>query len=77
MKATMLINNDRTVPMSLRIVSVTDEPHEGRQVLIKPASIYLAELELPEGTVPYLKIWENGAAFLSYAQATVFDQEKE
>lgn len=59
------IMNDRTVQMRLRIVGMNDKPWEGNSYLIQPAELKIVEIELPEGTFPYLKIWETGQAFLS------------
>jgi hypothetical protein len=61
------VMNDRKIPMNLRVRGQSDEPWSGSYFLIEPASLKEVELEMPEGAVPFLKIWENNTAFLTYS----------
>jgi hypothetical protein len=66
MKTKVVINNDRVIPMNLRVVDSTALAWQGEYYLIAPAQAQVIELDMPEGCSPYLKIWENNTAFLTY-----------
>lgn len=65
MKHKLMINNDRKIPMRIRVVDTSDVSWEGRWFTIEPANIRSFTLDLPEGQMPYLKVWEDNVAFLS------------
>ena len=65
-KMKIVINNDRKIPMHLRVFGVNDSTGDGKLHILKECEIKAIKIEIPEGCCPYIKIWENGDAFLSY-----------
>lgn len=61
------------MPMSLQIQDL-DQPYswEHRQEKIEPSFMKIIEINIPEGTIPYFKVWENNTAFLSYINPETF-----
>ncbi len=62
MKTKICIFNDLQKTMILQI----QELSEHRYQTIRQANAAMIEYDLPEGTVPYFKVWATGQAFLSY-----------
>ena len=61
--------NDRKIPMRVKIhdLGFNAATFEGeRYALIPPARGQYIEIDLPIGTVPYHKIWENNTAYISF-----------
>lgn len=74
MKTSIVIFNDRKVPMNLQIQDVEtikEENHEQRFVQLKPLEMRRFDLDLPEGTIPFFKVWETGQALLSYVDSDI------
>jgi hypothetical protein len=59
----VMIMNDRKSPMLLKVQDVVTA--EVELVSIGEAQAKVVELNLPENSIPYFKIWENNVAFLS------------
>lgn len=68
MKTKIAIFNDRTTPMTLRVLdqNTLNSDDMGTWHSLSPADMRIVEIEIPEGTIPFLKIWETGAALLTY-----------
>lgn len=69
MKTSIVIFNDRTIPINLQIQdmeTMKEEDCERRYTQMKPLEMRRFDLDLPEGTIPFFKIWETGQALLSY-----------
>lgn len=69
MKTAIVIFNDRKIPMGIRVQDANFDSFNftgERYVSLKPATMSTIEIDIPEGCVPYLKVWENNTAFLSY-----------
>ena len=74
MKTSIVIFNDREIPMNLQIQdldTIQDENHEHRFTQLKPLESRRFELDLPEGTIPFFKVWETGQALLSYVDSEI------
>jgi hypothetical protein len=64
-KLKMMINNDRKIPMHLRVQCASQNPWEGFEYTLAPSESKMVSFDAPEHTVPYLKIWETNFALLS------------
>lgn len=81
MKTKVCVNNDRRIPMNLQVQSYQPAiPGEWRdnstyhKLGLGEARVF--EIEIPEGSIPYIKIWETGQALLSwYPDKEMKDEE--
>lgn len=71
MKQRIAVLNDRKIPMHLRILDSSYNPGESQEKFytLQPAEMKLVEFDIPEGSTPWLKIWEDNTAMLSYISA--------
>lgn len=67
MKTKMCIFNDLQKLMHLQI----QEADGSRYEIVYQANAVMIEYELPEGTVPYFKVWATGQALLSFIDSEV------
>jgi hypothetical protein len=65
-KAKVTIMNDRVIPMTLKVQSSDKDAWDHEYHKLAPAQGKTVEYEIPENSSPYLKIWENNVALLSY-----------
>lgn len=71
MKTKFVVFNDRITPMSLRVIGADESKNPERYLKIDPASMATIELELSPDTIPFLKIWENNSALLTYVEEAI------
>lgn len=70
MKQRIAVLNDRKIPMHLRILDSSYNPGESQEnYTLQPAEMKLVEIDIPEGSTPWLKILEDNTAMLSYISA--------
>jgi hypothetical protein len=72
MKHKVCIFNDRTRNMHLQVQNGDGASYD---VTVLPKTHFIAALELGEGQIPYLKIWETGQALISYINPTWLEGE--
>lgn len=66
MKTKLYVINDRSIKMILRVQAI-EKPWEDQSFhVLQPAEGKLIEFEIPEGSFPYIKIWETGQAMISW-----------
>lgn len=63
-KQKVVIMNDRSSPMNLKVGGLEGDSYQGVEV----ADCVVVSILIPEDTTLYLKIWENNTALLSYCQ---------
>ena len=67
MKTKIAIFNDRKIEMQVRIMDKGKYDHNYHEFdTLKPASMGIFEIEIPDDSIPYFKVWENNVAFLSF-----------
>lgn len=68
----LAVFNDRNVPMNVRMMGGSYNPDTSQEyIIIPPQSHKLLELEIPEGSTPWFKLWENNTALFSYVSAGI------
>jgi len=72
MKTKMCIFNDRAIYMQLQI---QDSDNSNRYQSILPATHAVVELNIEEGQIPYLKVWESGQALISSIDPQVLENK--
>lgn len=70
-KLKVVINNDRKIPMRLRVQCGSKEAWECDYYILQTSEVVTIEFEAPEETVPYFKIWEDGSALLGSVKCSV------
>jgi hypothetical protein len=71
----ILINNDRKVVMTLNVQDSSNLWNGKDPYVIQPTEMKLVSIDVPEGEIPYLKIWETGVALLSTINPKVLPEE--
>lgn len=72
MKTKFYVFNDRQKPMALHVQSI----HSEAFFKLPPQSTEMVDLEIPDHTVPFLKVWESGQALLSYIDPATLAQSE-
>lgn len=70
MKTSLYVLNDRLIEMHLRVMDNRFSPATGEGEIwhtIAPSAGKLIEIDIPDDSVPFFKIWESNTAMLSYA----------
>lgn len=72
MKVKIALVNDRIWPMKLQVQDL-GQPNSWthRQYVLDPSQSKIIEIDIPEDHIPYFKIWETGAAFLSSIKSDI------
>ncbi len=65
MKTKFCVFNDRKIQMNLQVQNAPDTDLADFRK-IAPITMAVMDIEIPDGAYPYLKIWENEQALLSY-----------
>ena len=74
MKTQFCVFNDRNVTMMLQVQDNYIVEHGfmtpvSTYYRIEPQTTKTVPVNIPDGTIPYIKIWETGQAFISYVNA--------
>jgi hypothetical protein len=63
----MVLFNDKTSALSVRVIDLNSQWDEGTGILVlAPQEIRIVNLQVPDDTIGYFKIWDNNVALLSY-----------
>ena len=73
MKTKIAIFNDLQKTMNLQI----QESDGSRYQTVYQATATMVEYEIPEGTIPFFKVWSTGQAFLSFIDSEVIFDRKD
>jgi len=66
MTGTICLFNDRVMRLKVSVQSSDRDPCDHKLYTLEPTSLKYITYEIPEGSVPFIKVWENGNVFVSY-----------
>ena len=66
MKTKICLFNDREKPMICRVQGIDKDPEDYVVVFIPPNRFDNIEFEIPEGAIPFIKIWDDNSVLVSH-----------
>lgn len=67
----MLVHNDTTSHMRLRVNGLNGNDVEDMMYRLAPQSSKTIEFSAPAGSIPYFKLWDSGIAMVSWVKEKV------
>lgn len=65
--------NDETTPVTIRLIGNAPD-YKNTYVTLQPQEGQTFEVEVPAGSIPFVKRWDNHTVLLSYTKDQTADQ---